>query len=722
MKKRILSLILALIFCIGTLAACADSNPPSNDTTDTTAQPNTNEPTDSTIYVDANAADSGDGSESSPFKTVAEAQAKLREMKANGTMPDGGVTVLLANGNYSPITLTTEDSGSESTPIVYKAAEANGATITGGVTLSADDFTALDDDEKAKIIDEAARDNVLKVDLTKYGITTENIGVLNTHGNSSQGDKDGIGSAELFIDSERMSLSRYPNDSYLKPGKTDGETVFTLRDDVKERALNWNLDDIWAFGYFYQEWSDATIRISSIDFDQMQITLQDTQHYGISSSGRYFFLNVFEETDMPGEYYIDRETSTLYVYPTENFDSASIVLSTYDQPLITAENVSYISFEDLNITGTRANGIIINTGDYVTISGCNISDIRLKAIFAVGSNITIKNNEIHQIGDAAIELYGGDITTLTAANHLVYNNHIHHFAQLGRTYECAIFFRGCGMTASHNEIHDAPHEAIEYYGPNHIIEYNEIYKVCTETGDCGAIYALRSFREYGCVVRYNFIHEIGQRGYRADGIFLDDGESGQTLIGNLIVNVSGHGINIGGGRDNTVENNLIIGWGYKNSKALLYDNRGRDYMLYDDPEQAQKMADEMKKYQAQQEWLDAFPGYGDIIPFYVGYEGDVEDPMLSGNPSCNVFRNNMFYKTEQTFLAGDNDPGVSYRLIMNMENYNNVVENCLSLQDYEFVDFPGYENGDYTLAENSKAYQNGFEKLPLDQMGRIIEE
>ena len=212
------------------------------------------------------------------------------------------------------------------------------------------------------------------------------------------------------------------------------------------------------------------------------------------------------------------------------------------------------------------------------------------------------------------------------------------------------------------------------------------------------------------------------RGLRADGIFLDDGESGQTLIGNLIVNVSGHGINMGGGRDNVVENNLILDWDYKEYRALTFDNRGRDDMLGGEPEQAQWMADRMKPYQAQQEWLDAFPGYGDIIPFYIGYEGDYDDPMLSGNPSNNVFRNNMFYKMKQTFYAGDNKPGVSYRLIMGMDEYNNVVENCLSLQDYDFVDIPGYENGDYTLAENSQAYQNGFEELPLDQMGRIIEE
>ena len=724
MKKRILSLLLALVFCIGTLAACADANEPSNDTTDTTAQQDVTEPTESVIYVDANAADGGNGSENAPFKTVAEAQTKIREMKADGTMPDGGVTVLLANGNYEPIAFTEEDSGTESAPIVYKAAEANGATITGGVTLSADDFVALDDDEKAKLIDEAAKEAVIKVDLTKYGITKDDLGDTAFKNDTSSGrDENGNvhGFAELFIDTERMTLARYPNDDFLKTGETDGVTVFGIKDEVKERAVNWDTENLLTGGYFCYDWSFSTIPVSDVDTDNLTVTLAEEDYYGIAKNRRYFFLNVFAETDMPGEYYIDRENLILYVYPTENFNSASIVLSVSDKDIVEAENASYLNFEQLNFSASRANGFTIN-GSNINISDCKISGIRANAIEVRGTNITIENNEICDIGDYAILMYGGEPETLTSSNNLIYNNLICKWGELSRTVARAARIYGCGTTISHNEMCDAPYRAIQYEGPNHMIEYNEIYNVCYETDDCGAIYSKRSFTDYGSTIRYNFIHDIGMRGLRADGIFLDDGESGQTLIGNLIVNVSGHGINMGGGRDNVVENNLILDWNYKEYRALTFDNRGRDDMLGGEPEQAQWMADRMKPYQAQQEWLDAFPGYGDIIPFYIGYEGDYDDPMLSGNPSNNVFRNNMFYKMKQTFYAGDNKPGVSYRLIMGMDEYNNVVENCLSLQDYDFVDIPGYENGDYTLAENSQAYQNGFEELPLDQMGRIIEE
>ena len=43
---------------------------------------------------------------------------------------------------------------------------------------------------------------------------------------------------------------------------------------------------------------------------------------------RYYVFNIAEELDAPGEYYIDRENSVLYFYPTENFSqNSNIVIS-----------------------------------------------------------------------------------------------------------------------------------------------------------------------------------------------------------------------------------------------------------------------------------------------------------------------------------------------------------------------------------------------------------
>ena len=206
------------------------------------------------------------------------------------------------------------------------------------------------------------------------------------------------------------------------------------------------------------------------------------------------------------------------------------------------------------------------------------------------------------------------------------------------------------------------------------------------------------------------------------GIYMDDAESGQTIVGNVIAKVTGHGINIGGGRDMVVENNLIIDWNYKSCASLLYDDRGQGDM-HEDKEQAARMGAGVKSMQQQQAWLDAFPGYADIIPFTVDYDGDLDDPMLSGSPGNSIVRNNVSYKMKKTAYAWENDPDHTYHnIIPDPDVYFTSYENNLSLKDYDYVDIPGYENGDYTLAEDSQAYQNGFEKLPFDQMGRIADK
>ena len=121
-----------------------------------------------TIYVDANAKDSGDGSESAPFKSIPEAQTKIREIKATEGLPAGGITVFVKDGEYrldSGLVFTEEDSGTEESPITYVSESEFGAVLTGGLILSASDFEPLSAEEKARLIDDTAKEKVVKVDL-----------------------------------------------------------------------------------------------------------------------------------------------------------------------------------------------------------------------------------------------------------------------------------------------------------------------------------------------------------------------------------------------------------------------------------------------------------------------------------------------------------------------------------------------------------------------------
>lgn len=728
MNKRILSLFLACLFSIVALTACSGNGGiVGEDTTvlDTTAVPDSDkwpEVDGTVIYVDASANEGGNGSKDVPYKSISEAQKKIREIKSGEGLPAGGITVLIASGEYDVkdgIVFTGEDSGSESSTIIYMSAEKYGASLSGGIKLNAADFVSLTDDEKAKLNDETAKDAVVKLDLTKYGITSEDIGNMYSCGRASKDSN--IGSAELFIDENRMTISRYPNVGNLKTGINDGDKVFELEDASKEevrvRTANWDLDKVWVSGYFFYGWADANLALAKFDVEKMEMTLSKSINYGIAEDANFYYHNIFAETDMPGEYYIDRENLVLYLYPTENFDSSSIVFSVSDKDIITATDLSYVTFSGLSISATRANGIVAS-GNNIKVDNCKIFGIRANAMDITGNDIKIENNEICQVGHSGIKMTGGVAETLSESGNIVYNNYIHHWGQIGRTYEGAVNLYGCGNTVSHNEFHDAPHMAISWDGPLNIMEYNKVYNVCFETDDCGAFYEGRSFGYYGSEVKYNLIYNVGSGTAVANGIYFDDALSGQTAYGNIIVNTTGFGIVIGGGRDNVVENNLLIDCGTNSrSNPIIYASRAREGMLGGKKHWFYRIIIEMPEVliqmQTHQEWLDRFPGYGDIIPYYEGYEGDRDNPMLSPNPANNIIRMNMFYYTGDYTQSIDMD----YQ-VMKM----GTVEENYTIRDKDLTQIPGYNYGNYSLSDNADAYQYGFEKLPYDKMGRVTEE
>ena len=100
-----------------------------------------------------------------------------------------------------------------------------------------------------------------------------------------------------------------------------------------------------------------------------------------------------------------------------------------------------------------------------------------------------------------------------------------------------------------------------------VIEYNEIYNVCMETQDCAAIYTGYSFTGRGNVIRYNYIHDIGQPDTHTHGIYFDSSYSGQTVYGNIFENTGYTGLKAGSGRDNVIVNNIFIDCG---SAAMDY--------------------------------------------------------------------------------------------------------------------------------------------------------
>jgi len=265
----------------------------------------------------------------------------------------------------------------------------------------------------------------------------------------------------------------------------------------------------------------------------------------------------------------------------------------------------------------------------------------------------------------------------------VENNHIHHYGRWNRMYQPAISMSGVGNRASHNLIHDAPHMAISFGGNDHLMEFNEIYNVCYESNDAGAIYSGRDWTMRGTVIRHNYLHHInGFEGRGCVGIYLDDMFCGTTIYGNLFYKVTRAAF-IGGGRDCIVENNIFVDC----EPALHIDSRAMGWASY---HVGTTMTDRLKEMPYQEPlWVERYPELVNILD---------DEPAA---PRGNIVARNISQGGRWDGVYDQARPYVVFE--------DNVID-----QDPGFVGTPP-EN--FQLRDDSPAYELGFKPIPIEKIG-----
>ena len=684
------------------------------------------------LYLSPDGSDDSDGSFDHPLATIEKARDLVRAMDKSGKT---GVTVALKAGEYrvSSLTFSEEDGGTEDCPVTYAAYGDGEVILNGGVTLSPAAFASVTDEAVLSRFAEDAREKIVCADLFALGVTREDYGKLYAIGsyntaNKYTGDWTGPLACELFFNDARCTTARWPDSGewltttkVIRTGEgresngnaTRNDNWDTLVDptpdiyevdrDVAARIESWaTLDDVWLFGYWKYDWADAATPIESYDPATRQLTPKFVSVYGTKTGAPYYFYNVLEELDAPGEWYLDRENGRLYLYPPEELTTAAIDLSLTTEPVITAENVNWLTFDGLTVKGTRGDGIVM-TGDHNTVTRCLIKNVAGNALSMTGYDNLAGENEITRTGKGGISLSGGDRETLTPGNNRADNNLIHDWSEVYLTYQPAVTLGGVGNVCSHNEIYNSPHEAITYSGNDHVIEYNVIHDVCLLSDDAGAIYSGRRWDWYGNVIRYNAVFNVGADGHEPTGIYMDDALSGQTIYGNLVVNAPDVGISLCGGRDHDVRNNIVI---ITNQEPFTYDQRARDVALagkdYDDG-----MWNELKSSPWKTAvWQEAYPQMTRFTDDF----SRIDDPDFVPNPAYSVVSGNLtvnFSGDLGSFSEG-------------ARKYSDLSGNaCFRLKQMKDI-FTDYKNGDYSLPETSLVFSilPDFEPLPLSEMGR----
>ena len=99
------------------------------------------------------------------------------------------------------------------------------------------------------------------------------------------------------------------------------------------------------------------------------------------------------------------------------------------------------------------------------------------------------------------------------------------------------------------------------------------------------------------------------------------------------------------------------------------------------------------------------------------YEGDRNDYMLSCNAGNSVVRNNIACSTD-----GSSYTRFFFTDWIGEEDMNGISENNIEVHDPDHTFIPGYENGDYTIAEDSEVFATGFVRIPIEEIGRVTNE
>ena len=528
-----------------------------------------------TYYVAVNGNDSSPGTKDRPWASPARAGDQIRKAKQAGSLREP-VTVVLRGGTYylhESLNLGPELSGTQSARVTWQAAEGEEVRLCGGLRLPAGSLRRVDDPKLLARLAPEARPHVLQADLRGLGISQ-----LGAYPDLFRGAP---ASAEVFFNDQRLSLARWPNQGWatiakiVDPGSRprDGDRrgqggIFQYRGD---RPSRWNAaTGVWLRGYWCFDWFEEAIRVKTIDPATRQIALARPALYGVKqgnpSPRRYYALNLLEELDSPGEYYLDRESGTLLLWPPAEPGNARIVVSTLQKPVVVLRDAAHVTLRRLIVENALGDGILVSGGNDNLIEACTVRNTRELGIrVSGGTGHRVAGCEIHDTGTGGLMLEGGDRRSLTPAGHQAVDNHIWRFSQHVLSYACGITLQGVGNRAAHNRIHDAPHIAVAIGGNDHLFEYNLVYDVCTSSDDASGLYKGRNPSCRGNMIRYNFWHDVGSpMGHGTAAVYFDDGDGGDTVFGNVFLRCGypGRGsfgtIFSHGGHDNVAENNVFI--------------------------------------------------------------------------------------------------------------------------------------------------------------------
>ncbi|NQT54219.1 right-handed parallel beta-helix repeat-containing protein [bacterium] len=651
------------------------------------------------VYVSKSGSDTNAGTREKPFASLQKALDAVRGA--------GPATVWLGEGEYDVgkgVALDKAHSGTAKAPVAIRSESPHKARLTGAQKVTA--FQPISPEEAKSLISEEARKNVLVADLKAQGFPAL----------AKLPDKfRAPGCEEVVFGDLPMQSARWPNEGFavfteVIDAGASKPTHWVQRDVYRpgsfrfpsDRAKLWDFSrGVYLHGFWCYGWSDEALKAASYDPKTRELRLAAKHTYGIGnpwnkkSKREFYAIHVFEELDRPGEYYLDRQANKLYFWPPSDASKTPVRLSLCRGPLLKAQGVSNLVLRDLVFENGCGWAVQLSGCTNARVENCLVRNMGLGGISSHGgSDNHIVRCEVTRTGSKAVSMSAGDRKTLAKGNCSVVGNHLHHVGRLDWQGGRGVTLGGCGNRMAHNLIHHCPTGGVSYGGNEHVLELNEVHHVCLLYSDVGVFYTGRDWASRGNVVRWNYIHSnTNKHGHGSQAIYLDDCDSGDRVVGNIVFGGVGRGVLLGGGRDNTIEGNIFIHL----PKGIHVDARGPRGITLDKPGSWNLKAKcEAVGYQSPL-WKSRYPKLATVLE---------EQPLM---PLGNVMRRNIFVQCKQPFALAK---GVKAEWLTREGN-----------REWKATDFPFLPASPAAGALDLKKLPEiwkavpGFEPIPIERIG-----
>ena len=552
-----------------------------------------------TIHVSPGGADSNPGTSAKPVGTVGAALDLLRGK-------EGERRVVLSRGIHrvdSTIEIGRADSGAPSSPLQIVGAD-GGAVLSGFRVIPKGRWSKV---TSAKVLDRIGSKEVRSrlMQCVLPASAKAGLGALSRRGFDAD-DHSSAPPAMLYMGTRQMCLARWPNVGTVKA--TEVIEAGPVRYDVDDegwkrfwseggifqvegdRAGNWeDPSEAWVNGRFGNAWEWSFNRVKAVRAGGKEIELAYGEVSGIGADElhppEFFYENVLEELDRPGEYFIDRDRAVIYFLPPSGATGwvSSMRLSWGSDALMKIEGAKHVKISGLRFDGGRSDGIVIKDGLDIDLENLHLSNLAGDGIVVDGREIRISGLVAEELGARGVLLRGGDPKQLSPSGNVISGSRFVATGWWGRAFRPAVKLEGVGHRVVDCQFSELPHMAIEVDGNDFKIEGCWFSRTCLGLRDMCAIYFNLGDQpqKRGTVIRGNLFQDIGvgSDGARG-GVYLDNGTMGVSITDNVFHRVGegadGWSVMNHGGAYVRVENNVFIDCAVPYHVAYWWNTWGKD--------------------------------------------------------------------------------------------------------------------------------------------------